>query len=207
MVLAGLLASVEHGLNRVLRMDSTALPRLAALEGKVIAIDCLQPALQVYILPDEEGLMLAAHWQGEVDCSLRAPASSLVQLAFAKDKSAVLHSPQVQLHGDSAALLDLVAVLQDLELDWEYELARWLGPVPTALLAGHLRLRVRWTRQGLARFSQNLSEYLAEESRTLVGRREAEAAFSELDTVKVDIERLEARIRRLARSLDTSDNA
>ncbi|HDS1734747.1 MULTISPECIES: SCP2 sterol-binding domain-containing protein [Pseudomonas] len=207
MVLAGLLASVEHGLNRVLRMDSTALPRLAALEGKVIAIDCVQPALQLYLLPDEDGLMLAAHWEGSVDCTLRAPAGSLVQLAFAKDKSAVLHSPQVELHGDSAVLLDLVGVLQDLQLDWEYELSRWLGPVPTALLAGHLRLRARWTRQGLARFSQNLSEYLAEESRTLVGRREAEAAFSQLDTVKVDIERLEARIRRLARSLDTSDNA
>ncbi|MBV4539182.1 ubiquinone biosynthesis accessory factor UbiJ [Pseudomonas urmiensis] len=207
MLLAGLLASVEHGLNRILRMDSTALPRLAALEGKVIAVDCVQPALQLYILPDEDGLMLAAHWEGEADCTLRAPAGSLVQLALAKDKSAVLHSPQVQLHGDSAVLLDLVAVLQDLELDWEYELSRWLGPVPTAMLAGHVRLRARWTRQGLARFSQNLSEYLAEESRTLVGRREAEAAFSELDTVKIDIERLEARIRRLARSLDTSDNA
>lgn len=40
MLLAGLLASVELGLNRVLRLDSTALPRLAHLSGKVIAIDC-----------------------------------------------------------------------------------------------------------------------------------------------------------------------
>ncbi|MGC7837545.1 ubiquinone biosynthesis accessory factor UbiJ [Pseudomonas wayambapalatensis] len=207
MLLTGLLASVEHGLNRVLRMDSTALPRLGALEGKVIAIDCRQPALQLFILPDQEGLMLAAHWEGEVDCTLRAPAGSLAQLAFAKDKNAVLHSPQVELHGDSAVLLDLVGVLQDLELDWEYELSRWLGPVPTALIAGHLRLRARWTRQGLSRFSQNLSEYLAEESRTLVGQREAEAAFSELDALKVDIERLEARIRRLSHTLDSSDNA
>ncbi|HGM5582528.1 TPA: SCP2 domain-containing protein [Pseudomonas putida] len=207
MLLAGLLASVEHGLNRVLRMDSTALPRLGALEGKVIAIDCRQPALQLFILPDEEGMMLAAHWEGEVDCTLRAPARSLAQLAFAKDKNAVLHSPQVELHGDSAVLLDLVGVLQDLELDWEYELSRWLGPVPTALIAGHLRLRARWTREGLSRFSQNLSEYLAEESRTLVGQREAEAAFSDLDALKVDIERLEARIRRLSHTLDSSDNA
>ncbi|MGE7992336.1 ubiquinone biosynthesis accessory factor UbiJ [Pseudomonas sp. NPDC089554] len=207
MLLAGLLASAEHGLNRVLRMDSTALPRLAALEGKVIEIDCTQPALQLFILPDEEGLMLAAHWEGEVDCSLRAPATRLGQLALSKDKNAVLHSPQVELHGDSAVLLDLVGILQDLELDWEYELQRWLGPVPSALLAGHLRLRARWTKQGLSRFSQNLSEYLAEESRTLVGQREAEAAFSELDSLKVDIERLEARIRRLSHSLDTSDNA
>lgn len=53
--------------------DSTALPRLAALEGKVIEIDCVQPALKLFVLPDEEGLMLAAHWESEVDCTLRAP--------------------------------------------------------------------------------------------------------------------------------------
>ena len=44
MLLAGLLASVELGLNRVLRLDSTALPRLAHLSGKVIAVDCRSPA-------------------------------------------------------------------------------------------------------------------------------------------------------------------
>lgn len=207
MLMAGLLASAEHGLNRVLRMDSTALPRLAALEGKVIEIDCRQPAMQVFILPDEQGLMLASAWEGEVDCRLRAPAPSLAHLALSRDKTAVLHSPQVQLHGDTAALLDLFGILQDLELDWEHELQKWLGPVPTSLIAGHIRLRTRWTRQGLARLSQSLSEYLAEESRTLVGKREAEAAFSELDAMKVDTERLEARILRLSRSLDSSDNA
>jgi len=207
MFMAGVLASVERGLNRVLRLDSTALPRLARLEGKAIAIDCRQPAMRLFILPDEEGLMLAGHWEGEVDCTLSAPAGSLVQLALAEDKTAVLHGPQVQLHGDSAALLDLFGILQDLELDWEHELARWLGPVATALLAGHVRLRSRWTRDGLARLGRNLSDYLAEESRSLVGQREAEAAFAELDVLKLDLERLEARIARLARSLDTSDNA
>nr|WP_314477052.1 SCP2 sterol-binding domain-containing protein [uncultured Pseudomonas sp.] len=207
MLLAGLLASAEHGLNRVLRMDSTAMPRLAALEGKVIEIDCRQPAMQVFILPDEQGLMLASAWEGEVDCRLRAPAASLAHLALSRQKTTVLHSPQVELHGDTAALLDLFGILQDLELDWEHELQKWLGPVATALIAGHIRLRTRWTRQGLARLSQSLSEYLAEESRTLVGKREAEAAFSELDAMKVDTERLEARILRLSRSLDSSDNA
>ena len=50
-------------------------------------------------------------------------------------------------------------------------------------------------------------EYLAEEARTLVGQREAEARFAELDALKIDVERLEARIARLARSLESSDNA
>lgn len=123
MWLAGLLASVELGLNRVLRLDSTALPRLAHLTGKVIAVDCRSPALQLFILPSDEGLMLASQWETGADCTLRAPASSLLKLAMSKDKTSILHSPQVELDGDSGVLLELAAVLQDLELDWEYELA------------------------------------------------------------------------------------
>ncbi len=171
------------------------------------AIDCRQPALQLFILPSDEGLLLASQWANAPDCTLRAPASSLVQLALSQDKTAVLHSPQVELDGDSTVLLDLVGVLQDLELDWEYEVSRWLGPVATQLLSGHLRSRAQWTRQSLASLTRTASEYLAEESRTLVGVREAEARFSELDSLKVDIERLEARIERLVRSLESSDNA
>ncbi len=207
MLLAGLIASVEHGLNRVLRLDSTALARLAHLTGKVIAVDCRSPALQLFILPSDEGLLLASQWAAEADCTLRAPAASLVHLALSRNKTAILHSPEVALEGDSAVLMDLAAVLQDLELDWEYELSRWLGPVATQLLGGHLRSRSRWYQQGFASLNQNLAEYLSEESRTLVGQREAQARFRELDKAKIDLERLEARFERLSRSLDPSDNA
>ncbi|CRM27821.1 Putative lipid carrier protein [Pseudomonas sp. 37 R 15] len=207
MLLAGLIASVEHGLNRVLRLDSTALARLAHLTGKVIAVDCRNPALQLFILPSDEGLLLATQWAAEADCTLRAPAASLLHLALSRNKTAILHSPEVALEGDSAVLMDLAAVLQDLELDWEYELSRWIGPVATQLLSGHLRSRSRWYQQGFASLNQNLAEYLSEESRTLVGQREAQARFRELDKAKIDLERLEARFERLSRSLDPSDNA
>lgn len=207
MLLRGLLASVEHGINRALRMDSTALPRLGQLSGRVIAVDCRNPSLQLFILPSDEGLLLAANWEADADCTLRAPAGSLLQLALSQDKSAVLHGPDVDLDGDSSVLLELVDVLQDLELDWEYELSRWLGPVASTLLGGHLRSRARWTQDVLTSVSQNLADYLSEESRTLVGLREAEARFSEIDRIKLDLERLEARFERLSQSLESSDNA
>src|SRR5690606_31422493 len=143
MLTQALLAGVELGLNRVLQMDSTALPRLARLAGKVIEVDCQSPALQLFILPSADGLQLARQW-GQADCTLSAPASSLLRLAMARDKTAILHRPDVTLSGDSAALLELAGILQDLELDWEYELSRWLGPVGSTLLAGHLRSRVNW---------------------------------------------------------------
>lgn len=197
MLLTGLLAGVETGLNRVLRLDGTALPRLHALRGKVIAVQCQSPALELFILPSGDGLQLAAQWHAPADCTLTAPATSLARLALSRDKTAVLHRPEVSLDGDSAALLQLAGILQDLELDWEYELSRWLGPVASTLLAGHLRSRVNLASHGAASLTQNLADYLAEESRTLVGQREADARFAELDQLKLALDRLEARIERL----------
>jgi ubiquinone biosynthesis protein UbiJ len=207
MLISGLLASAEHGINRVLRMDSTALPRLDRLSGKVIAVECTSPAFHLFILPSDEGLMLAAHWDAGADCTLRAPAASLMRLALSKDKTAVLHGPEVELDGESAVLLELAGVLQDLDLDWEYELSRWLGPVASPLIGGHLRSRASWTRDTVSSLSHNLAEYLSEESRALVGKREAEARFAEVDQAKQDLERLEARFERLAQLLKSSDNA
>ncbi|WP_268799189.1 ubiquinone biosynthesis accessory factor UbiJ [Pseudomonas huanghezhanensis] len=207
MLVRGLLASAEHGINRVLRLDSTALPRLDRLSGKVIAVECTSPVFHVFILPSDEGLMLASHWDAGADCTLRAPAASLARLALSKDKTAVLHGPDVELDGESGVLLDLVGVLQDLDLDWEYELSRWLGPVASPLIGAHLRSGASWTRDTASSLSHNLAEYLSEESRALVGKREAEARFAELDQAKQDLDRLEARFERLAHSLKSSDNA
>ncbi len=198
MLTQALLAAVERGLNRVLELDSTALPRLGRLNGRVIAVQAQSPSLQMFVLADGQGLRLAGQWAGAVDCTLRAPASALLRLALARDKQAVLHEPEVELDGDSGALMELAGVLQDLDLDWEYELSRWLGPVPTALLAGHLRSRAGWTRENLHSLQLSLADYLSEESRTLVGRREADARFAELDDLKLSLDRLDARIERLA---------
>ncbi|VXB04709.1 ubiquinone biosynthesis accessory factor UbiJ [Pseudomonas sp. 8O] len=204
MLITGLLAGVEAGLNRALRLDGTALPRLQALAGKVIAVQCQSPALELFILPSGDGLQLASQWHAQADCTLTAPAASLARLALSREKTAVLHRPEVSLDGDSAVLLQLAGILQDLELDWEYEISRWLGPVATTLLAGHLRSRVNLASHGAASLKQNLADYLAEESRALVGQREADARFAELDQLKLALDRLEARIERLT-SANKSD--
>lgn len=198
-----LLAGVEAGLNRVLALDASARPRLAALEGRVIAVDCTTPALRLYLLPGADGLRLAGHWEAPADCTLRAPASRLLQLAVRRDKTAVLHAADVELDGNSACLLDLAAILQDLELDWEGALADWLGPLGALALARPLQNAGAWGSDSLASLRLNLADWLAEEARALVGRREAEAHFAELDHLKLALDRLEARCERLHRRTET----
>jgi len=201
MLRQALLASAEQGLNRVLRLDPTALPRLARLAGRIIEIDCSAPAMQLFVLVEEDGLRLASSWAADADWRLRAPASSLVRLLVSRQKTAVLHEPQVSIDGDSGVLMSLAEVLQDLELDWEYEASRWLGPVGAQLLGTGVRTPTRWLRESGDSLRQDLADYLTEESRALVGQQEAEARFSEIDDLKLALDRLEARIERLAHNL------
>ncbi|WP_313304096.1 ubiquinone biosynthesis accessory factor UbiJ [Stutzerimonas balearica] len=201
MLRQALLAGAEQGLNRVLRLDPTALPRLARLAGRIIEIDCSAPAMQLFVLVEEDGLRLASSWAADADCRLRAPASSLVRLLVSRQKTAVLHEPQVSIDGDSGVLMSLAEVLQDLELDWEYEASRWLGPVGAQLLGTGVRTPTRWLRESGDSLRQDLADYLTEESRALVGQQEAEARFSEIDELKLALDRLEARIERLAHNL------
>lgn len=207
MLQLGLLAAAERGINHVLALDSTALPRLAALSGKVLAIEATQPAFCFYILPDAQGLRLASQWHGDVHCRAQAPLTNLLQLALSQNKTQVLHGPDFELLGDSAVLLELAGILQDLELDWEFALMRWCGPLATPLLAAPLRHLGRWGSDSAASLRLTLAEYVSEESRSLVGQREAQSRFNELDALKLSLERLEARVARLSSPSSSSENA
>ena len=191
------LASAETAINRVLSLDSTAQARLAPLAGRVIAVACTMPAITVYLIPLDTGLQLAKEWHAPADCTLSAPANLLLKLLTSADKSAVLHHPDVDLDGNSAVLMDLADILQSLELDWEYEVSRWLGPLPTALISNRLRSGSDWMRQSAHSLHLNTLDYLAEESRALVGHLEADMRFSEIDQLKLDLDRLDARITLL----------
>lgn len=195
------LAAAETTVNRVLRMDATVQPQLQRLAGKVIAIDIRDWTRTLYILPSEDGLRLAAHFEADADCTLHAPAFELLRLMLSKDKSRILHGPTVDMDGDSQILMQLSDIMQNLDLDWEYELSQWLGPVATPLIGNGVRDASQWTRDSLHKLRLDLADFLTEESRTLVGKNEAEVRFAELDELKLALDRLEARIDHLSHKI------
>lgn len=194
------LALAEQAINRVLALDATAAKRLQPLQGKVLAVHARAPELSFYVLPSATGLRLASQWLGEVHCSVSARTADLLQLAKAANKTQVLHGQAFVIDGDSGVLLALAAVLQDLELDWQYPLSRSLGPLATSGIDSLLSASAKLGRHSLQSFEQTLADYLSEESRTLVGNREAQYHFTELEHLKLSLERLEARVARLSPS-------
>lgn len=201
-----LLAGIERSLELAIQQDPLTAQRLAALEGRVILIRSRQPSLSIYLLPDSQGLRLASYHEGEADCTLSAPASLLARLAISSERQQLLQEPELELSGDTQVLVQLQNIFADLQIDGEAALARWLGPVPAHALGSLARSGRGWLGGSRRSLEQSVAEYLTEEGRQLVGRAEADTAAAQIHELRLQLDRLDARVQRLLQP-DTGSDA
>ena len=197
-----LLAGIDTGINALLKLDPVSQSRLRALSGQVLAIQANQPDLPLYLLFQQDGLQLAAHWEAPADCTLRGSTAELWHLLTAHDKLAALYQPGISIEGNKDLLVNLSTILQDMNIDWEYQLQQWVGPVAAGLAGSHIRQRSQWAGDNIASLQQRLQDWLSEETRLLVGKNEAESYFAELDQLKLQLDRLDARTALIRRQLE-----
>tara|TARA_R110000868_G_scaffold13345_3_gene62299 strand:+ start:2914 stop:3537 length:624 start_codon:yes stop_codon:yes gene_type:complete len=206
MLPAALLAAAQRSIEAALQRDALTAKRLGSLSGKVILVSAREPSWQLYLLPANGSIQLRAEYAGEADCQLSAPSSVLAKLLISNDRKALLQNPELELTGDSQVLINLQNIISDLRLDGEAELARWLGPVPAHAIGSLLRRSHQWGKDSRDSLRLTLGEYLTEESRQLVGNAEARASAELLHEMRLQLDRLEARVALLSpTNLDTPD--
>ncbi|BDX18504.1 sterol-binding protein [Halopseudomonas aestusnigri] len=207
MLSAALLKAAERSIAAALARDSVTARRLGALQGKSVLISARDPGWQLWLLPAEGEIALRNASEQPADCELHAPSALLARLLISSDRKALLQEPDVELVGDSQVLVTLQNIMTDLRLDGEAELARWLGPVAGHAIGSALRRSHQWGRESRASLRQTLAEYLTEESRQLVGQAEARARAEQLHALRLQLDRLEARVALLTPTAPDSPDA
>lgn len=205
MKLPAMLASnLESAFNRYLALDPDAGTRLQPLDGRTIALElrgfdlvvCLQVAAgRISVLPELEP-------DTEADTTLCGTPLGFARLGLGGDSSDTLFSGDVSISGDVEAGQAFKAVLDELDIDWEEQLAGITGDMVAHQLGNAARSAGNWLRQGRSILEQDLGEYLQEELRVVPTRIEIENFIGDVDRLRMDLERLEARIRRLGRTGD-----
>jgi len=189
-------AVLENVLNRYIKLDPTALGRLAPLHGKRIRLHIRGLELDLNLVPAPDGIQLYPEFEGEPDCTL-----SGAPLAFARlgggEQADQLFAGAVEIRGDTEAGQRFGDLLAGLDIDWEEQLSRLTGDVAAHQVGSGARAAGRWGRQTADILPADLAEYLQEEARLLPTRIESEEFVTAVDTLRDDVERLEARIRRL----------
>ncbi|MEP4148942.1 MAG: SCP2 sterol-binding domain-containing protein [Halioglobus sp.] len=195
------LAAAEAALNRALKLAPAGSAALAELEESVFALHCTAPTVDIYLQPQGNSIRLMGIYDGPITTSIRGDASEFASLATASDPAAALINGKLELHGDSAPLIELQGVLSQLDVDWEAPLVDALGDVAGHQLAEMLRGVFSWSKQASASFGRQLEEFIHEEARLSPPRLELEDFYQDVQQLGLRVERLESRTARLRKRL------
>ncbi|MBS9403145.1 SCP2 sterol-binding domain-containing protein [Halomonas sp. TRM85114] len=214
-----LLAGPERTLNTLLARDPAAPGRLARLAGQRILIRLQQPPLALAVHFHATGLDLlrpddasaqadnAAKTTHEApkpsyDAVVELDAETAGALLGGASPERLMFQGKLSVRGRVELLEATRELLVDLDLDWEGELARWLGDIPAHGLAEGLRRMGRWGVRARQELHADISEYVFEEARLLPGRHQLSATRDHLTELEIATDRLEARLAKLRRRLE-----
>jgi ubiquinone biosynthesis protein UbiJ len=204
---AGLIAGLEATVNRYLRLDPDTGARMATLKGRCIGIDLRGLDLQLFIYPDQQGVRIEDHVDGEADTVLHGTPLGMARLGLGKSTEKTLFSGAVSIDGDVETGQAFRDILDTMDIDWEEQLSRLTGDVVAHQLANMTRRAGRALGHSRRTLEQDTGEYLQEELRVLPARIETENFSAAVTRLGIDTDRLAARIKRLQAADSTeSDN-
>ena len=177
--------------NHVLAGEAWALERLRPHRGAALRVEA--GWLTQTLIIDEHGLLQTASSAGPADVTISLPDD------FARrwlvDRKQLLSAVQIAGSADVAEVFAFV--FRNLRWDIEADLARYVGDIAAHRLARLGRSLGEQAAESLQRATQNVVEYLSDESGQLIARPEWAEFSARLADTGDCLNRLEQRIARL----------
>lgn len=200
----GALTALENLLNPALRQlaaqSGATAAHLEALQGDCFELRVLPWDWQVFLLVTPEGFAWHRSLEVTPDAWIEASPQAYLKMATQSTASGVLFSPDVRVGGDTRKLESLQDLLASLGLDASELVMRFTGPLPLAGLQAGWRSLRGWSERASQAAQRDLKDYLEEETAILPGQNSLHLAESALEELRLDVDRLEARIQRLEAS-------
>lgn len=181
-------SALALALNALLDRQPAALERLQRHAGKTLRLAL--PLLALDLALDADGRFRPA------------PADAEPALTLMPDPAALPHwlgggslAQLFQARGDGVLATDIAGALA--QFDWVLALRPYLGDIAASRVEQLLQGLAAWRQQALESAGRNLAEYAVYEQAALAEPAAARAFIAEVDRLRDDAARLEARLKLL----------
>ena len=192
-----LFEALNRGIKSVLSVDPDSAASLEALAGKVFCIELTFPKVTLYLLVEPDGFSVAPISEQQADVTLEGSIFAFARMSGKGAASRALADGQVRMQGDAEAGQALQKILARFDFDWEELIAQKIGDTPARKVGNALRASFEWATNSVELSRQNAADYLTEERRLIVSKVAMERLAEEVNQLRADTDRLEARVERL----------
>lgn len=211
-VFVSFLGAMETAVNACLALDPQVQKKLAALQGRVITLELesapATPLLTFTMFPGENGIELLTQYAGEADSTLSGTPLALAKMSLGSklktpemdcpDAGEALFSGDVVIRGDVELGRRFMRILDEMDIDWEEHLSHLTGDIIAHKTGNVVREVGQWWQQTLGTLAGDASKFMQQESELLPEAAALSQFMNEVDILRDDLDRLEARVRRLS---------
>ncbi len=204
-------ALLEQAINRYLELDPDYSFKLTPLYGSIIEIRLHGLGFVVFLRTDSKGIMCQNQFDGEPDCVIEGTPLGLLKMTVSLDgdKSAQtkgLFSGEVAITGDVQLGQKMSSVLDSIEIDWEEHVSHITGDVVAYRLGQIVKHGANWMQDSTQQLRDNLRDYLIYESDDLPEPAEVQQFIMQVDSLRDDVARAEARIQKIQQYFTDNDS-
>lgn len=193
-----MLSSLTKAINAALHLDPESIHRIAKLNGKTIKMEWL-PLHFIFLCHfNESGINLINDEDVETTTTIRGTPLQMLGVMIAKENRQRFFADDIIIEGDAAFAQEVMDLFDHLHIDWEEYLSRLTGDVPAYHAARLYRRFKTFLSHSSKNAQQDITDYLHEEGKWLPGREALNDFLTDIDTLRMDVDRLEARIHHLA---------
>lgn len=186
---------LEKLINELLARDPGSLQRRQKLVGKSLRFDIKELPFELAVSIDEYGLRLTTVSEGKTDCWLQTELGVLPELSDSSNLTRLIKAGKLDIEGDPMLAQQLVALIKELDIDWEAELEAKIGAVPALWLSQIWRKSRQQVAESLQQSQRWATGVLIDEKKILPARIEFEQHKQQLQQLRAKIERLERQLR------------
>lgn len=201
-----LLRPVAALLNRQIQSKTPARELCTELRDRVFAMRVTNSTLAMYIIVGPDQIFLASEYGDEPDVIISGSLLALARLAT-PDGDTVVRGDAVELSGDVILARKFQSLLRYARPDFEEELSGLVGDAAAHGIGEFVRSVSQWGKEAGSTLQQNVSEYLQEESRSVPSRYEAELFRGQVNKLRDDVARFDARLKQYESDRETQGSS
>lgn len=198
-------ATLSKAINRYLRLDPESYLQLKELQGHLLGIELLPFSIMLYLQFNERGIVGLDETTETPDLIIRGTPWQLLNVARDKKNRAQLFADEIKVEGDALLGQKVMTLFDELDIDWEEQVARLTGDVSAHKIGGMIRGVQQWFKKADASLTADITDYLHEESGWLPAREALQDFFMDIDTLRMDVDRLDAKMQMLRNSHENED--
>lgn len=198
---------LEAALNKALSYAPATKMRLKSLAGKSLGLNLRNPMVQLTILIERRGVRTLSHLEENPDAVIEGPFFTVVRNLAKDTTTGQWLASGIELKGDVELIQQVSSILADQDFDVEEPLSELVGDIAAHQITRATRGAFSFLKKAGKALIEESGSLLNTEGKALVEKTEAQSFYDQVDTLRDDADRIEARWDNIEAAINAKQTA